>query len=273
MSEIGKHVRLDHILNPKSKNAVVMALDHAAVLGPIEGIIDPVETIATVNQGGPDTWFMPIGVVKQAYEQLIEDRVPFLLSLDTCTYMGPEPDLFLLTDTVEHAVRVGASGVAMHALIGPSRTSEMLAGLSKVANDCDKLGMPLMAIMYPEGFENNKDVQHVKWAARVGAELGADTVKTYYTGSRESFAEVVEACPVPVMLSGGSKTDDPLDYLSMLKNCMDAGGRGCAVGRNIWQYEDPVAMVRATKKIVHEGASVEEAAKELANKKSGRAYD
>ncbi|MCL4487743.1 MAG: 2-amino-3,7-dideoxy-D-threo-hept-6-ulosonate synthase [Chloroflexi bacterium] len=263
MSNIGKAIRLSQILNPTSHNAIVMALDHGAVLGPISGIVDPVKTISTLNQERPDTWFIPMGVVKLAYESFVSEHIPFLLSIDTCTYMGPEPDLFLLTDTVESALRVGASGVAMHALIGPERTSEMLHGLAKISQECDKMGMPLLAIMYPEGFENTHAVEHVKWVARIGAELGADVVKTYYTGSKETFAEVVAACPVPVMVSGGSKSSDPIDYLVLLKNVMEAGGRGGAVGRNIWQYRDPRAMLRATKKIVHAGASVDEAAAEL----------
>lgn len=263
MSEIGKQIRLNQILNPKSNNAIIMALDHAAVLGPIEGIVDPLRTITTINAEGPDIWFMPIGVIKQAYKDFIKNRIPFLLSIDTCTHMGPEPDLFILNDTVEHAVQFGASGVSMHVLVGPEKTSEMLNGLAKVSRDCDHYGVPLLAIMYPEGFKNNHDVEHVKWAARIAAELGADIVKTYYTGTKESFAEVVESCPVPIMMSGGAKTNDPKDFLAALKSCMDAGGRGCAVGRNVWQYKDPAAMLRAVKRIVHEGESVAESAEEL----------
>src|SRR5450759_579340 len=263
MSEIGKQVRLSQIFNPQSHNAVIMALDHAATLGPLLGIVDLVKTVETINEERPETWFMPIGAIKQAYQSFIQAHIPFLLSIDTCTYMGPEPDLFFLSDTVEHAVAFGAVGVSMHALVGPSKTSEMLKGMAQVSRDCDHFGVPLLAIMYPEGFENNTDVTRVKWAARIGAELGADTVKTYYTGSKETFQEVVESCPVPVMVSGGSKSPAPLDFLRLLRNCMDAGGRGCAVGRNVWQDKDPKAMLRAIKAIVHQGASVEEAAREI----------
>jgi len=93
--------------------------------------------------------------------------------------------------------------------------------------------MPLLAIMYSERFENNFELDHVKWVARIGAELGTDIVKTYYTGSKDSFMEVVDSCPVLVLLSGRALTKEPKDFLSKLKNCMDAGGHGCAVGRNV----------------------------------------
>ena len=263
MSEIGKEVRLNQIMNAESGNSVILAMDHAVVHGPIEGIVDVVATVENLCQGGPDTFFMPMGAVKRVYDSFLKHRIPFLVSIDTATHMGPEPDLFLLTDTVEHALRVGASGVSMHALIGPPRTMDMLAGLAGVAESCDRLGVPLLAIMYPAGFDDNYAVEHVKWAARMGAELGADIVKTYYTGSPDTFAEVVQSCPVPIMMSGGAKTDDPRDFLAALKGSMDGGGRGCAVGRNVWQYKDPVSMLRAVRRIVHEGASVSEAAAEL----------
>ncbi len=263
MSEIGKKVRLSQILNPKSGNSIMLAMDHAAVIGPVPGIINPCETVKACAEGRPDTCFMPIGAIKRTYPIFIEQHIPFIVSIDTCTFLGPEPDYFMVSDTVEHAMSVGASAVSMHVLLGPAKTSEMLKGLSKVAVECDRLGMPLLAIMYPEGFDNIFDVKYVKWAARIGSELGADLVKTYYTGSKETFAEVVESCTVPVMLSGGEKTKLPQDFLQTLKNCMDAGGRGCAVGRNVWQSENPKAMLNAIHKIVHQNGTVEQALAEL----------
>ncbi len=120
-----------------------------------------------------------------------------------------------------------------------------------------------MAIMYPRGFKDDHALEHVKWAARIGAELGADIVKTYYTGSTESFKEVTDACPIPVMLSGGAITDKPAEFLKVLKSVIDAGGRGCAVGRNLWQYKDPLKMLEAIKVVVHKNGSVEQALEEL----------
>jgi len=263
MSNIGKEVRLARMLNPESKNAVVVAMDHATVIGPVKGIVDPKDTVRVLAPGKPDAFFMPNGVIKQVYPYFIENHVPFMLSIDTCVGMGPEPDYFFLSDSVMHAVQLGASGVSMHVLVGPEKTSEMLKGLTKVAEDCDNLGMPLMAIMYPSGFENNFAVNHVKWAARIGSELGADIVKAFYTGSVESFSEVVESCSVPVFLSGGEIANDPKSFLQVFKNVIEAGGRGCAVGRNLWQYKEPLKMLEAIKKIAHHYYSVEDAVKEL----------
>ena len=263
MSEIGKKVRLSQIFNPKSGNSIMVAMDHAAPIGPVPGIKDAFKTVKLLSQGNPDTFFMPIGAIKQVHPVFVERRIPFIVSIDTCTMLGPEPDYFMQTDTVEHALSVGASAVSMHVMVGAEKTSDMLKGLSKIAIKCDQLGMPLLAIMYPAGFENNFDVQRVRWAARIASELGADIVKTYYTGSKETFADVVDSCPVPVLLSGGEKTRLPQDFLQTLKNVIDAGGRGCAVGRNLWQSENPLAMLEAIKGIVHQNLSVEEALSNL----------
>jgi DhnA family fructose-bisphosphate aldolase class Ia len=84
-------------------------------------------------------------------------------------------------------------------------------------------------------------------------------VKTYYTGSSESYQEVIEASPLPVLLSGGDKTDNPLDFLHVLRTCIDAGAKGVAVGRNVWQDDDPPRILRAVEKVVHEGLTPEEA--------------
>lgn len=259
MSEIGKRVRLSHITNPESGNSVMIAMDHGVVIGPVDGIIDPVKTVKLLSPVRPDTFFMPIGLVKKVYPIFIENRVPFIVALDTCTHMGPEPDYFMLSDSVEHALCFGASAVSMHVLVGPEKTSDMLKGLAKVSEACDRFGMPLLAIMYPDGFPSNFDVKLVKWAARIAAELGADIVKTYYTGSKETFQEVVDSCPIPVMLSGGDLAKTPREFLQVLKITIDAGGHGCAVGRNVWQSQNPKATLQAVKMIVHNHCDVDEA--------------
>ena len=259
MSQIGKRVRLGNIFSRKSSNALMVAMDHGVVIGPVPGIIDPQQTVALLSKEKPDTFFMPIGLIKQVYPNFIENKIPFIAAIDTCLMMGPEPDYFFVSDTVEHALSMGASAVSMHVLIGPKKTSKMLKGLANVAENCDRLGMPLMAIMYPWGFDNDFDGEKVRWAARIAAELGADIVKTFYTGGADSFQKVIEACPIPVLLSGGELQEKPEDFLSMLKICMDCGARGAAVGRNVWQAKDPPAMLNAVMKIIHENASVPEA--------------
>jgi len=263
MSDIGKAVRLSQIRNAESGKLVIIAMDHCPAIGPCKGLIDPVGTVREVCQGHPDALFMHKGNLKLVHPILIQHRVPFLLSISTATFLGSEPDRVYLVDTVEYAAQIGASGVSMRTFVGPQYEREMIRDLGKVSAECEKYGMPLLAMMYPNGFDDNYAVKYVKHAARIGAELGADVVKTYYTGSAESFAEVTESCPVPVVMSGGPKTATRVEFLSTLKGAMDGGAMGVAVGRNAWQEDRPAAMVEAIKKVVHAGASPEEAAKGL----------
>lgn len=263
MSEIGKAVRMGQILNKHTDKLVIVAMDHCPALGPCKGMIDPVETVSSVCAGEPDTLFMHKGILKRVYPILIENRIPFLLSISTATVIGPEPSRVYLVDTVEYAARIGASGVSMRAFVGPEHEREMIRNVGQVSAECEKYGLVLMAMMYPEGFENNFDPQYVKHAARIGAELGADFVKTYYTGTPETFAEVTESCPVPVVMSGGPKTETALQFLETVRGSVDAGAAGVAVGRNVWQHSDPPSMLRAVKKVVHQGMSPEAAAQGL----------
>jgi len=120
--------------------------------------------------------------------------------------------------------------------------------------------MPLLAMMYPRGKGINQfDEKAVALAARVGAELGADIVKTNFTGSVESFRRVVEGCPVPVVVAGGEKMNSNEEILKMVEMAMEAGAAGVAIGRNIFQAENPRLMTKAISMIVHENAGWKEA--------------
>ncbi len=127
--------------------------------------------------------------------------------------------------------------------------------------------MPLVAMMYTRGLKikDEYDVNNVKHTARVGAELGADIVKVVYTGSVESFAEVVQGCPVPVVIAGGPKMDSDEDIFKMVDGALKAGATGVSIGRNAFQHKNPTKMVQALSKMVHNNATVEEAITALQN--------
>jgi class I fructose-bisphosphate aldolase len=125
--------------------------------------------------------------------------------------------------------------------------------------------MPLLAMIYPRGekIKDEYDVNVIKHAARVGKEMGADIVKVSYTGSVETFKEVVAGCSIPVVIAGGPKMDSDRDILEMVRGSIDAGGAGVSIGRNVFQHENPTRMVRAISAIVHDDSSVEDALKIL----------
>ncbi len=137
----------------------------------------------------------------------------------------------------------------------------MLSILGKVAEECDLFGMPLLAMMYPRGpkITDEHAPEVVAHAARIGAELGADIVKTNYTGDIETFKAVIESCPVPVVIAGGPKAKTIKDILVMTDEAMKAGSAGLSIGRNVFQYEKPTLIVEALSAIVHNKSSVEAA--------------
>jgi fructose-bisphosphate aldolase/2-amino-3,7-dideoxy-D-threo-hept-6-ulosonate synthase len=137
----------------------------------------------------------------------------------------------------------------------------MLATLGRVADECDQYGMPLLAMMYPRGpkIPNEHDADAVAHAARIGAELGADIIKTNYTGDPETFKRVLEGCPAPVIIAGGPKVETTRETLQMVYDSMKAGAAGLSIGRNVFQAKNPTLMVKALVAIVHEGATVEHA--------------
>jgi fructose-bisphosphate aldolase/2-amino-3,7-dideoxy-D-threo-hept-6-ulosonate synthase len=111
--------------------------------------------------------------------------------------------------------------------------------------------------------KNQQDPELVAHAARVGAELGVDIVKTNYTGDTETFHKVVRGCPVPIVIAGGPKMTTPEDVLKMAYDAIHVGAIGTSIGRNIFQHKDPTAMIRAMAKVVHEKATVKQAMQEL----------
>jgi fructose-bisphosphate aldolase/2-amino-3,7-dideoxy-D-threo-hept-6-ulosonate synthase len=165
----------------------------------------------------------------------------------------------MLTGSVEEAVRMGADGVSLHINIGGREEPEMLQDLGMVAERCQNWGMPLLAMMYPRGenVANPHDPEIVAHAARIGAECGADIVKTVYTGDVDSFAGIVRSTPVPVVVAGGPKVESDADLLHMTQEVMEAGAAGVTYGRNIFAHPNPPAITRALARIIFDGEKAE----------------
>jgi fructose-bisphosphate aldolase/2-amino-3,7-dideoxy-D-threo-hept-6-ulosonate synthase len=145
--------------------------------------------------------------------------------------------------------------------IGSESESDMLQMFGEVSWDCHEYGIPLVAMMYPRGpsIKDPFDPTIVAHVARIGSELGADVVKTLYTGSIDSFRKVVEASSAPLVVAGGSMIDNTPKFLQMVNDAMEAGAAGVAIGRNIWQHQNPVKITKAVSSIVLDGNTVESA--------------
>lgn len=260
MPEIGKKVRLERIIDRKSENILIIPMDHGISEGPIKGLVNIGKTINRVAEGGADAVLMQKGMVKHGHRGYGHD-IGLIVHMSASTSLGPDPNNKVQVCTVEEVIKLGADAASVHINVGSDTESDQLEYLGAVSDECDFWGMPLIAMMYPRGpsIANQHDPIVVAHAARVGAELGADLIKTNYTGDPDSFKAVVEGCPVPVVIAGGPKTNTDREFLQMIHGAMKAGACGAAVGRNVFQADDPTLMTRAIAAIVHDGADIDKA--------------
>jgi len=222
------------------------------------------DMVNKVAEGGANAVLGHRGLPLYGHRRYGKD-IGLILHLCGSSMLSPDPNNKVLVMTVEEALTMGADAVSVHINIGAENEPEMLRLLGYVSKKCMKWGMPLVAMMYPRGkkVKSEHDVEVVKLAARIGAELGADIVKTNYTGDIDSFKEVVKGSMAPVVVAGGPKMSTDKDVLQMVWEAIQAGCAGASIGRNIFQARDPTKMVRAMAKIIHGKYTAEEAEKEL----------
>ncbi|OGP76613.1 MAG: fructose-bisphosphate aldolase [Deltaproteobacteria bacterium RBG_16_50_11] len=265
---IGKKLRMERIFDRHTGKTVIIPMDHGVTIGPMAGLIDMKETINAIAVGGANAIVIHKGWVQKGYRRNGKD-VGLIIHLSASTRIAPDQNSKTLVCTVEEAIKLGADAVSIHVNLGAADEKAMIKDLGFVAKMAMEWGMPLLAMMYTRGpkVENEYDVKLVKHVARVGAELGADIVKVPYTGSPETFRDVVEGCFAPVVIAGGEKMGNDQDILRIVKGAIDAGGAGVSIGRNVFQHKNPTKMVEAISKIVHHGCTIEESLKNLEEKR------
>ncbi len=257
---IGKQIRLERMINRNTGRTVIIPMDHGVTMGPIAGLEDMTKTIDKVTNGGANAIIIHKGLVGAGHRGSGKD-IGLIIHLSASTSLSPDPNAKVPVCSVEEALKLGADAVSVHVNLGAETEGAMLTHMGRVSETCLKWGLPFVAMMYPRGkkIKNQFDVEHIKHAARVGAELGADIVKVNYTGSPETFREVVSGCPVPVVIAGGEKMDTDEEVFEMVKGALDAGAAGVSIGRNVFQHDDPEKAVRALSMLVNENSSVKDA--------------
>jgi len=264
---VGKTVRLKRILGNDGK-VVVFAFDHGVEHGPRDFPVEkiyPRPIIEAVVEAGVDAIMMLPGMARLTYD-IWAGRTAMIIKITSKSNLRPKEERLLQSTFgyVEESVALGADAVAATVYWGSEFEDVMLERWFSIRNAAEAYGLPCLQLAYPRGpaITNRYDVEIVKYGARAAAESGADLIKTYYTGDKESFAEVVKAASgVPVLMSGGPKREKEIEFLQDVYNVIAAGGRGVVVGRNVFQHPNPKAMMKAVIAIVHEGLTPEEAIK------------
>jgi fructose-bisphosphate aldolase/2-amino-3,7-dideoxy-D-threo-hept-6-ulosonate synthase len=260
---IGKSIRIERFFDRKTKRTIIIPMDHGLTVGTIKGLEDIAEMVDRVALGGANAVLMHSGMVGAGHRQYGKD-IGLIIHLSAATDLAPDPNRKVLVCTVERALKLGADAVSIHINIGADEEPEMLQDASKVVEATREWGVPLIAMMYPRGkkIKNENDPEVVNIAARAGAELGADIVKTNYTGDIDSFKEIIKGVYIPVIIAGGPKMSTIPEVLQLVYDSIQAGGSGVAFGRNVFQSDDPTKTVSAISKIVHKNYTVEEVLKE-----------
>ncbi len=268
----GKVVRLGRVLNPKTNRAAVVAFDHGVHLGMIPGIENPGQTLETLTEAGADAFLIGPGIARRFASVFAGRGAPgMIVRLDwtnrwrDTAMLGTEEGRGRLISSVEGAARLGADAVLVYMFVGygdPNSEAEQMQRVAQVAEDCEKLGVGCIIEPMPRGLlvgEKSYDPEFVAMGSRMACELGADILKTDYTGSAETFRKVVSASFQPVLIAGGPKTSTTRESLEMVRGALTAGASGMFIGRNVFQSPEPAQVMRTFCAMIHKNLSIEEA--------------
>lgn len=248
-----------HRLFGKDERSVVIALDHGTSDGVLAGFESPEKVLEQVLTGGADTILTSIGIARHFSKQLKD--VGLIVRCDGATSPMLERPRELII-SVDEILRAGADAAAGMYFPGIPNGHGSTIYFPQLASEAHRWNIPVMAEALPYGFENHVDARSVDPVAntcRMAAENGADIIKTYYTGERESFKKVTRSCYLPVLVLGGPKTHSDQEFLTSIREALDAGAVGVVIGRNVWQSASPAGMTRALSALVHRDVSVDDA--------------
>lgn len=250
--------RLNQIFQPDGRTFIV-AFDHGLIDGPAKGMEQPEAVLEKIVRGGADALLTSYGTATRFAEVI--SPLGVILRLDgggtKLGKMGVGSKFY----TVDDALKIGADAVAVSAFPGADDEEISLKTLAEVIGEANYWGMPVMGEMVPGGFDSPdhmRTAESISIAARIGAELGADWVKIPYA---EGFEQVTSTCYVPAVILGGAKKGGEREMLVKIRAALDVGAQGVAIGRNIFQADDPESMTRAIASLIHENISVDDAMK------------
>jgi putative autoinducer-2 (AI-2) aldolase len=244
--------RLAKIIHPEDGRCLMLAVDHGYFLGPTERLEVPRRAINPLLPYA-DSLMLTRGILRTSADPKWD--VPIVLRVSgAISIIGEDLSKETITTSIEEAIRLNASCLALSIFVGSKYEHQTLANLAKLVDEGEKYGIPVLAVT-AVGKEMARDARYLGLACRVAAELGAHIVKTYYC---DNFEQVVEGCPVPLIIAGGKKLPEP-EALKLAHDAIMHGAAGVDMGRNIWQSDWPVAMIKSVQAIVHKNADAEEA--------------
>lgn len=254
--------RLNKIFR-EDKKTFILAMDHGASLNVLPDMEKPAEIIDEAVKNGVDAIITTYGIYNRFAANF--SNIPAIIRVDGgASPLGDGKSTTLGMMDVEDVLRIGGDAVVCMSFPGIEYESESLKSLQSFVRQGEEWGVPVCAEVLPQGWDNNNwTAENLILVSRMGAEQGADFIKTQYTGDKETFRALVSGVFVPVIILGGPDTSSPRKLFQTIHDSLEAGGSGVAIGRAIWKNKNPGAFCRAISRLVHEGISVDEAMEEL----------
>jgi 3-hydroxy-5-phosphonooxypentane-2,4-dione thiolase len=244
--------RFSKIIRPEDGRCVMLAVDHGYFLGPTEKLENPKETIKPLLSHA-DSIMLTRGILRTSVSP--ESNVPIVLRVSGgSSIIGEDLSNETIVTSIDEAIKLNASCLALSVFVGSKYESQTLTNLAKLVDEGQRFDIPVLAVT-AVGKEMARDARYLALACRIAAELGAHIVKTYYC---KDFTKVVESCPIPIIIAGGKKISEK-DALQLTFDAINDGASGVDMGRNIWQSDHPIAMIKAVKSIVHENYNFQDA--------------
>jgi putative autoinducer-2 (AI-2) aldolase len=259
----GMKNRLSRLIK-QDGHCMFLPIDHGYFQGPTRRLEQPGETIAPLTPYA-DGLFVTRGVLRACVDP--ENAPPVILRVSGGTsIIGKDLSRESLVTSVEEAVRLNVAAVGMSIFVGSDYEYDSLVNLGTLVDDCETYGIPVMAVTAVGKELEKRDARYLSLCCRIAAEFGAKVVKTYWC---ENFDKVTQGCPVPVVMAGGPKCETEREVFSFVHDGMQKGAIGVNLGRNIWQHAHPVAVMKALRAIIHDGASVD-GAQEIYEQEKGK---
>ncbi|HNZ59683.1 MAG TPA: 3-hydroxy-5-phosphonooxypentane-2,4-dione thiolase [Syntrophorhabdaceae bacterium] len=242
----GMKNRLSKIFNPKSGKTVMLAIDHGYFQGPTTGLERVDVTILPLLEHC-DTLMLTRGIMRSIIPPTFAKGIVLRASGGPSVLNELSNEQIAID--IDEAIRLNVAAMAVQVFIGGTFETQSVHNMTRLVDLGNRYGIPVLGVT-AVGKDMGRDAKYMRLASRIIAELGVSYVKTYYVP--EDFDTVVASCPVPIVIAGGKKLSE-LDALTMAYNAIQDGAAGVDMGRNIFQSDAPVAMIKALRKVVHDG--------------------
>jgi putative autoinducer-2 (AI-2) aldolase len=250
----GMRNRLSRLIK-EDGHCFFLPIDHGYFQGPTRCLERPGETVCDLLSY-TDALFVTRGVLRSCLDP--DNNIPIILRVSGGTsVVGKDLANEIITTSIDEIIRLNVSAVGVSIFIGSDYEKESLGNLSALVNECEKYGIPVMAVTAVGKELEKRDARYLSLCCRIAAELGAKVVKTYWC---ENFDKVSNGCPVPVVMAGGPQCETELEVFEFVYDGMRKGAIGINLGRNVWQNPSPVAMAKALNAVIHKNATPKEAA-------------